>query len=609
MCGIAGIIHSTPNKYNFLMKKIVSSLSHRGPDSEGIEVCDGAIFGHSRLSIIDVENGYQPMFTRDKKTMIAFNGEIYGYKDIRSKLSHEFSTQSDTEVILAMYEKYGDSIFSKLPGMFSIALWDSKKKTLLLGRDRFGEKPLFYAIAKTGEIIFASELKAILTSKLLIPKLSRFAVASYLKNLYIPPDITIFENIHVVRPGHYVVFKNQKVQIEKYYHFPPMVEIDPDHAVDIFRERLRSSIEKQLISDVPVGAFLSGGIDSSLLAYIIKTKLNKKVRHFSLSFENKSYDEKNNILQISKTLSLESKIFTFNEHNTDIYVSDAISNMNSLILDYSFVPTYLLSKETSKYTKAVLSGDGADELFGGYEWYRGYLYYTKTPYKIKFTISEIIKKLNLTSKNNRYLSFAAKLNYFFKFISADPLSQTIIWQSSYQNFDKRKIKIISNEVSKYIDSELNNLENLRKIDLNIFMYTNVLPKVDIASMANSLEVRPPYLDDRIVEFALNTKNSNQISMLKTKIFLRDILKETNLEFLNKSRKQGFGFPLSSWIKNHGIEKIRQLYADENLIYPTNQEAYIKDLIFKKDLNPNILRELWSYFVLSTWCLDNNIKLK
>jgi len=609
MCGIVGLI--SKSRQENLISNFLSEISHRGPDSKKYIINsineEYIHLGSSRLSIRGDSNEDMPMINDDNDVFV-YNGEIFDMKSIENLLSNNKKYKGDTRMLFDLLHNNIQNI-SKVNGMYAFAYFDRINKKLFLGRDKYGIKPLFYTINKSGDIFFSSEMKSLIKFSQQEKYINEESIEALFLFNGIPQGQELIQGIKSVKPGELLSIDLTSQNKITSHLFNSDYKSYTHLYKENFQELMSKVVQDHLSADTSVDLFLSGGIDSSLLAYIIKTKLNKKVRHFSLSFENKSYDEKNNILQISKTLSLESKIFTFNEHNTDIYVSDAISNMNSLILDYSFVPTYLLSKETSKYTKAVLSGDGADELFGGYEWYRGYLYYTKTPYKIKFTISEIIKKLNLTSKNNRYLSFAAKLNYFFKFISADPLSQTIIWQSSYQNFDKRKIKIISNEVSKYIDSELNNLENLRKIDLNIFMYTNVLPKVDIASMANSLEVRPPYLDDRIVEFALNTKNSNQISMLKTKIFLRDILKETNLEFLNKSRKQGFGFPLSSWIKNHGIEKIRQLYADENLIYPTNQEAYIKDLIFKKDLNPNILRELWSYFVLSTWCLDNNIKLK
>tara|TARA_Y100000389_G_C17455680_1_gene517992 strand:+ start:717 stop:2546 length:1830 start_codon:yes stop_codon:yes gene_type:complete len=609
MCGIVGVVSKSKQKK--LISNFLTEISHRGPDSKKYLINsigeEYIHLGSSRLSIRGDSSEDMPM-VNDYGDVFVYNGEIFDMKFIESLLSGNKKYKGDTRMFFDLLHKNIQNI-SKVNGMYAFAYFDRINKKLFLGRDKFGIKPLFYTINKLGDIYFSSEMKSLIK----FSQQEKYIHEDSIEALFLfngtPQGEELIQGIKSVKPGELLTIDlaSQNKITSHLFNFDSQVYT---HLYkEDFQELMTKVVQDHLSADTSVDLFLSGGIDSSLLAHIIKTKLNKEVRHFSMSFENKSYDEKNNILQISNTLSLESKIFTFNENNTDNYVSDAISNMNSLILDYSFVPTYLLSKETSKYTKAVLSGDGADELFGGYEWYRGYLYFTKAPYKIKLTISVIIKRLNLANKRNRYLSFATKLNYFFKFISSEPLSQVIIWQSSYQNFDKRKIEIISNEVNRYIDSELNDMENLRKIDLNIFMYTNVLPKVDVASMANSLEVRPPYLDDRIVQFALNNKNSNQISMYKTKIFLREILKDTNLEFLNKSSKQGFGFPLSSWINNQGIEKIRQLYVDENLIYPSYQEAYIRDLIFKKELNANSHRELWSYFVLSTWCLDNNIKLK
>jgi len=590
MCGIAGIIHSTPNKYNFLMKKIVSSLSHSGPDSEGIEVCDGAIFGHSRLSIIDVENGYQPMFTRDKKTMIAFNGEIYGYKDIRSKLSHEFSTQSDTEVILAMYEKYGDSIFSKLPGMFSIALWDSKKKTLLLGRDRFGEKPLFYAIAKTGEIIFASELKAILTSKLLIPKLSRFAVASYLKNLYIPPDITIFENIHVVRPGHYVAFKNQKVQIEKYYHFPPMVEIDPDHAVDIFRERLRSSIEKQLISDVPVGAFLSGGIDSSTIV-AVASKYTKNLKTFSFGYKG----NKNELSYASEVAKMY-KTDHYEFRSDNINIADMLYRMNSVFdepfADSSNIATYLLSEFASKHVKVALSGDGADELLGGYSWWYSQLLDigntgSLMQYFLFRAFGYIFDERNFKNKANRikfsrkyssYMEAHKKNNQFFSDIEISEI------------LDGVDLSLTENQIHYE-----NNISGVLKSDLLSYLPGDILVKTDRASMSNSLEIRSPFLDKDFANFCISLPANFKIDNYQTKKILRLAFENMLPRSILKRDKQGFGAPVNEWFLQNNLLDLKNeiLRRDHKMFSYLSYDGITK---FKGKNN----YQTWALIILGIW---------
>jgi len=607
MCGIAGFI--VKEKKENLISDFVNEISHRGPDDQSYLINSLSNqklhIGSSRLSIRGDATENMPMKSASGDIFV-YNGEVFDLMSIRNILKNNKKYKGDTRMVFDLLRESVENI-SKINGMFAFAYFDNKEKRLYLGRDKLGIKPLFYSITNSRDFYFSSEIRSLIKYLPSNSYISQKSVEELFLFNGIHQDSEIIEGVYAVKPGELISvdLNNRNKKTSQIYDTREKF----DHVDEDFEELMINVVRDHLSADTSVDLFLSGGIDSSLLAYIIKSKLNKKIRHFSLSFENKSFDEKNNILNISNSLSLESKIFTFNENSIDNYISEAVSNMNSPVLDYSFVPTYLLSKKTSRYTKAVLSGDGADELFGGYEWYRGFLFYSKSPYQLKILISKIVNKLNLINRKNNYLSFSSKVNYFFKYITNNPYAQILIWQSSYQNFDEKKIEIISKELSKYIDSKLSVLDNLRQIDINNFLYTNVLPKVDIASMANSLEVRPPYLDDRIISFALSNKNSNQISFLNTKLFLRRYIDNTNLKFLNKSKKQGFGFPLLLWFRDYGVDKIRQLYTDGNLIYTSNQEPHIKDIIFKNELNPNDLRELWSYYVLSMWCFDNKVNLK
>ncbi len=607
MCGIAGFI--VKEKKENLISDFVNEISHRGPDDQSYLINSLSNqklhIGSSRLSIRGDATENMPMNSASGDIFV-YNGEVFDLMSIRNILKNNKKYKGDTRMVFDLLRESVENI-SKINGMFAFAYFDNKEKRLYLGRDKLGIKPLFYSITNSGDFYFSSEIRSLIKYLPSNSYISQKSVEELFLFNGIHQDSEIIEGVYAVKPGELISvdLNNRNKKTSQIYDTREKF----DHVDEDFEELMINVVRDHLSADTSVDLFLSGGIDSSLLAYIIKSKLNKKIRHFSLSFENKSFDEKNNILNISNSLSLESKIFTFNENSIDNYISEAVSNMNSPVLDYSFVPTYLLSKKTSRYTKAVLSGDGADELFGGYEWYRGFLFYSKSPYQLKILISKIVNKLNLINRKNNYLSFSSKVNYFFKYITNNPYAQILIWQSSYQNFDEKKIEIISKELSKYIDSKLSVLDNLRQIDINNFLYTNVLPKVDIASMANSLEVRPPYLDDRIISFALSNKNSNQISFLNTKLFLRRYIDNTNLKFLNKSKKQGFGFPLLLWFRDYGVDKIKQLYTDGNLIYTSNQEPHIKDIIFKNELNPNDLRELWSYYVLSMWCFDNKVNLK
>ena len=261
MCGISGIISNKSLDYLSNIEQMNLVQKHRGPDDTGIVRLNSAILGHTRLSIVDINSGHQPMSCNDNDVTITFNGEIYGYKDLRKGLDYDFKTHSDTEVIVALYKHYGLNMFSKLKGMFAFGIWNAKNKSLLLARDRFGEKPLYYAFGSNGEFVFASEIKAIIASGMVTPKVSKKALGHYLQYLYIDPLETIYENIHTLEPGCFLEFVNGEVSTQRYYDYPITQDISIDKAVDIFKEKFEKSVENQLIADVDVGAFLSGGLD------------------------------------------------------------------------------------------------------------------------------------------------------------------------------------------------------------------------------------------------------------------------------------------------------------------------------------------------------------
>jgi len=285
MCGIAGIIKKDSQKYKPQLKKMTDSLSHRGPDAEGFYFFKDCGLGHRRLSIIDLKTGDQPMLSYNGQAGVVFNGEIYGYQEIKKNLSnYSFQTTSDTEVILALYEKYGENFVKHLPGMFAFALWDDKNKKLICARDRFGEKPLYYALGKNGEFIFASEIKAILASDLIKPKLNKKSLIHYLKRLYVHPYSAIYENIYVLPPAHFLIYQNKKIKINRYWQMPELnYQITFDEAIEKFKKLLFEAVKKQLVTDVPVGAFLSGGLDSSTIV-AIASQYKKNLNTFSFGF-------------------------------------------------------------------------------------------------------------------------------------------------------------------------------------------------------------------------------------------------------------------------------------------------------------------------------------
>ncbi len=605
MCGIVGFI-SKEKKVN-LINNFVNDISHRGPDNTGysiIEVGNKYLhLGSARLSIRGDSREDMPM-SSESGNQIIYNGEVFDINSLLKELDNKKNYLGDTRMLLD-FLTIDESNIKKINGMFAFAFFNKDKNTLYLGRDYLGIKPLYYTTENNGEVYFSSELSSLIKFSNRNFSLTK----NNLDNLFIFNGVKkiehIIKGVKSVEPGELL-----SINLEGNYMFTSnsyKKNIFANETTEDFEELMCEVITDHLNADTSVDLFLSGGIDSSIIAYITKFKLDKDVRNFSMTFDDHSYDESKNIEKISNNLSLESILFSFDKNRVNDYVLDSLHNMNSLVLDYSFVPTFLLSKETSKYTKAVMSGDGADELFGGYEWYRGLKYFNLLPYTLKVWISKIINSSLSGIEETKYLSFNKKLAYFFKYVSDSPYIQMILWQSSYQNFDDEKLNKISNEIKNHISIENNKRNNYRNIDLNFYLYTNVLPKVDLASMANSLEVRPPYLDDRIQSYAQNNKTSNNVSFFNTKMFLRKYINSTNLSFINKSKKQGFGFPISFWLNNFGIEIIRQMFQDNNLIYIESDETYLKNLIFKDSFTPNDERELWSYFVLSNWCIKNNIR--
>ncbi len=606
MCGIAGFI--SKEKKPELIKNFIEDLHHRGPDNIGIKIIkinDNYLhLGSSRLAIRGNEKENMPMSSIEGNQLI-YNGEIFDLAVINNYLNNGKKYESDTRMLLDLLTINEENV-EKVNGMFAFAMYNQIKNSLFLGRDKLGIKPIFYTEEHAEEIYFSSEVSSLIKYSNINHKLTSGGLDSLLIFNGVKNIENLISGVKTVKQGELISIElsnslkiNKKTFKNNLYHY---------NKEDKFENIMCKVIEDHLDADESVDLFLSGGLDSSLIAYFIKEKLEKDVRHFSMTFDDSSYDERKNIENIAETLNLESVIFRFDKSKVDEYVEDALNNMNNLVIDYSFVPTYLLSKETSNYTKAVISGDGADEIFGGYEWYRGLLYFNSLPSSIKKIMSRVIESVLIKNKETKYLSYAEKIRYFFKYIASNPYVQMIIWQSSYQNFDDRKIQLITKEINKYTSTNLSNADNYRNIDLNLYLYTNVLPKVDTASMASSLEVRPPYLDDRIRSYAEFNPNSNKVNFLNTKLFLREYISSTEIKFLNKSKKQGFGFPIEDWLKNYGLNKIRQMVFENDFICLEENKKYLEKLIFKESFSANDIREIWSYFVLNSWCSKNNIGL-
>ena len=599
MCGVVGF---TSKKRNIkLISELMEKLPHRGPDNKDyIEIKFGNSYlylGSTRLSIRGDETCNMPLSNEDGNVII-YNGEIF---DIKT-LSNDFNLsleKNDTYFLLESLSKKEFNL-NQVNGMYAFAFYNKLDDQLTLARDRLGIKPLWYSF-QDDDIFFSSEqnnLLALIEHK----ELSNKSIYNSLIFNGLSKGEGIFEEIKQLSPGQKLTLNSDKTySIEKFNLSRSNGIEDQSNLLNKFENLMIEVLNDHLQADTEVDLLLSGGIDSGILAYLTKNKLKKNLRHFSVKFENKSFDESNTFQKLSKKLELDPIVFEIKNNDIPAIVNDALENMNSLVLDPSFIPTHFLSKKTSNYTKAVISGDGADEIFGGYEWYRAIKIKEGFPFFDNGLVAKFLKFIFENNNSTNYLGIPEKINSFYKSNHDDPLIQTLIWQSSLQNINDEVIEIIYQNVNSYTDLFSNN--SLQNLDMNFYLYTNIIPKIDIAGMANGLEIRPPYLDDRIIEFGKNIKTHT--SLFKTKLFLREYIKNTDISFLNSKKKHGFAFPLSVWFKLQGYDYLNyKLKSNNKFLDFLKTKEDLSFLNSKLKLNNNELRLAWSIYVILNW-LDKN----
>ena len=593
MCGIAGVIHKEGLSYYANIEQMNLAQKHRGPDDSGIVKLNSAIFGHTRLSIVDINSGHQPMSCNNKNITISFNGEIYGYKNLRKNLDYDFTTHSDTEVIVALYKQYSLTMFSKLKGMFAFGIWDAEKRSLLLARDRFGEKPLYYAFGNNGEFVFASEIKAIIASNLVKPKVSKKALGHYLQYLYIDPLETIYENIHTLEPGCFLEFVNDKVNINRYYHYPKTQDILIDDATNIFKEKFEKSVENQLIADVDVGAFLSGGLDSSTIVAVAK-KYKTNLKTFSFGFEGSKSE-----LSYAREIASKYNTNHYELFAEDVDISQILLKMADVydepFADSSNIPTYLISKLAREHSKVVLTGDGADELLGGYGWWYDPLLGIGEPsnYFKEMTLRVLAKSLFKSDQSR-----ANRMKYGRRYTT---VKDAHLDRST--NFNNNEVNDLLNmnysKIRFYAFEEENTINDALNIDLQEYMTGDILVKTDRASMANSLELRSPFLDVDFASFCISLPASLKITNKADKLILRKAYQDTWTKSIRSRSKQGFGAPIGQWLKQKNMVALKDEYFKRHrAIFSYVSFDVAKKYFFKDNY------QTWILLVLSIWFEKN-----
>ena len=588
MCGIAGIVNKKDVEANEKkLSSMLNTLNKRGPDDKGSVLFNsGCALGQTRLSIIDIASGKQPMRDNSKPITITFNGEIYNYRELRRNLErqgYQFSTNSDTEVILKSYIEYGYDCLKYLDGMFAFGIWNDEKKELFLARDRFGEKPLFYT-QHEGSFYFASEIKALLETGV-DKDLDNSAINDFLTLLYVPPWKTIYKCIHTIKPAHYAVYKNDILTETKYWEIKKnddFKNITTDEVVDVVRDMLSDSVKSRMVADVEVGSFLSGGIDSSLVTTLASKISEKPLKTFSAGFE----DFINELPFAEKVAKLNKT-----DHYSQQMKFDLLSAFRSVstyfdspFADSSNVPMFIISKFAREKVKVALSGDGGDELFWGYG------QYTKHKRLPKF------RKLKQKLFSDPFTDYCMDIQHF-------KLKERLSLMK-----DKNSVR---DDFKDHVDlSEArSDLEKINLMDFYMGLPGDMLTKVDRSSMMNSLEVRAPFLNHKLAEFAFNLPEELKVKELKGKYILKEAFKDIVLSEIFDRKKQGFGSPIDSWLKKDEFKKYvyGEIMEKEPLMSQYLNTKEIRD-IFQKFYNgdANQKYKAWALLSFEEW-LKTRIK--
>jgi len=624
MCGIAGVYYYKKNLSVSmdLIRKMNDELIHRGPDDEGFYLRENIGLAFRRLSIIDLHTGNQPIHNEDKSVWVIFNGEIYNYVEIREDLKkqgHSFYTKSDTEVIVHLYEEYGTGFPQYLNGMFGIALWDEKEKKLILVRDRAGIKPLYYAETDDG-LVFASEIKALLKGG--VSRLPDYeAINQYLSYGYIPSPLTGFKAVRKLNAGHMLSYSGDTCSQSKFWdltdHSVSYKNLTENEMVDLFIDELKAVLYRQTRSDVPLGIFLSGGIDSSLVASVAAELCNLKLNAFTIGFAEESYNELDNARIVARRLGLPLQEFVLSENEIFKKIELIMSFLDEPLFDYSVFPVYFISQLARSSVKTVVGGEGGDELFGGYQTY--YLHkiidwYRKVPQVMRNVFKTAVYKF---PESHNYLSLPYKLKRFT--YGADfPYDQAHYrWKLLFDAEEKKKLLSddLLNNISdlepfsvmrKYFENaQMNDYsteEQLMYVDFKTFLQDDLLQKTDRMSMANSLEVRVPLLDNSIIAFSRNVPSNKKIKNFQTKYLLRKALAKFQPAKIAFGRKRGFTPPLALWIKK-GLKDyvLSSLSSDAISKMDLLRHSYINKII-DDHLNGKAenSRQIWALIVLVNW---------
>lgn len=615
MCGIAGYFG---NGNESILQAMGDTLRHRGPDARAVwRSPDGrAGFAHTRLAIIDLSpGGAQPMRSHDGQFVITFNGEIYNFAELKKELvSYPFKTHSDTEVILAAYEAWGIGAFSRMRGMFALALYDVRERELILVRDRLGKKSLYWSIVGD-TLVFGSELKALLAHPATPRTLDHHSLAHYLAREYVPTPRTIYKDVHKLEPGNILCFKNGEVQIKPFWN--PAVETEitnEEDALARFDSLLQHATEERMVSDVPLGVFLSGGIDSSTVAYYAAKASAQKIQTFSIGFSEKSYDESSAARLVAAHLGTEHHEQILSGQDALALVQDIPEVFDEPVADASVLPTLLLSRFTREHVTVALGGDGADELLLGYPTFQAEQYaslYAWIPEGIRTLLR---KSIDMLPTSTSYMSLDFKAHKFTDDFADDPMTRHLQWLGSFKENELGTLlspAVIKDagRINKELIAEwrqecpqLEGMNALSHLYLRTYLMDQVLVKVDRASMHYALEVRAPFLSHEVVEFLLSLPPDMKYRNGRGKYLLRTLMRGRLPDEIIDRPKQGFAAPVAEWLRGPLKGLMTDLLSPARLKRQNIFNAALVERLVREHLSGSHdhRKKLWTLLVFELW---------
>lgn len=604
MCGFAGFTGHLDNGEEVLTN-MMNRIIHRGPDSAGQHIDGKAYMGFRRLSIIDLDNGSQPMYNEDKKIVITFNGEIYNHQELRAELiekGHIFANNSDTEVLIHAYEEYGEDMLNKLRGMFAFVIWDSEKETLFGARDFFGIKPFYYAVVD-GNLVYGSEIKSILEYPGYKKELNETALENYLTFQYSVLDETFFKGIYKLMPSHCLTFHKGELKVKRYWE--PTFEADNNVSLDTLIQEIddamHDSVEHHKISDVEVGSFLSSGVDSSYVAAIFNGD-----KTFTVGFDYEKYNE----IDYAKSLSEKIKIDNYSKLVSSQEYWAAIPkiqyHMDEPLADPAAIALYFVSQTAAKHVKVALSGEGADEFFGGYNIYRephDLAGFQKLPLGLRKSLAKCASALPFKFKGKNFLIRASK-----------PVEERFIGNAFMFN-EKERNKVLKHPTGKYNHTELtkpfydkvkdkDDVTKMQYIDINFWLIGDILLKADKMSMAHSLEVRVPFLDRKVFDVARTIPTKYKVNKHNTKYAMRMAAHKYLPDMVAEKKKLGFPVPIRIWLKDEKYYNIiKKAFNSEAANKYFNTSELMKYLDDHKAGKADNSRKIWTVYMFLVWYED------